>query len=162
MFKVTHGVKSQDEEEEANRGLSAPEILARSALAGAQLGDQKAAKFAARLESFSSSRDQAAADFSKASLVGGGESTKPSERSPRNDAVERTLNQPPTTPWVGSSAARLVQASASAVASLLPRGPSFKLLWFWMILHPQSKTHERTTFRSNFCRSLGSSFLHVV
>ena len=92
MFKVTHGVNSQDVEDEANRGLSAPEILARSALAGAQLGDQKAAKFAARLESFSSSRDRAAVDVSKTSLGGGGESTKPPERSPKHDAVERTLN----------------------------------------------------------------------
>ena len=118
MFKVTHGVNSQDVEDEANRGLSAPEILARSALAGAQLGDQKAAKFAARLESFSSSRDRAAVGVSKTSLGGGGESTKPPERSPKHDAVKRTLNQLPTTPWVGSSAARLVQASASAVANL--------------------------------------------
>ena len=126
MFKVTHGVKSQDEEDEANRGLTAPEILARSALEGAQLGDQKAAKFAARLESFESSRERAAVDFSKTvntSLLGGGEeSTKPTERSPKHDAVERTLNQLPSTPWVGSSAVRLVQASASAVANLLPRG----------------------------------------
>lgn len=40
MFNLTHGVQSQAAEEEANRGLSAPEILVCSALAGAQLGEQ--------------------------------------------------------------------------------------------------------------------------
>ena len=45
MFNTTRNVGPTETETEANRGLPAPEILVRSAAAGAQLGDLKMKKF---------------------------------------------------------------------------------------------------------------------
>ena len=53
--------------------------MARSALAGAQLGEQKQAKFSARMKNFSASRERSASNPPKAPSAEGGELSKLSE-----------------------------------------------------------------------------------
>ena len=108
-----------------SRGLSAPEILVRSAAAGAQLGDLKMKKLETRMDQFSPSRESV-----REAPSGGCGKPHFLEKSPTSDAVEQTLNRSSAATPVseGPSWSRtvrgLAQASASAVASLLPRSQS--------------------------------------
>ena len=60
MFNITHNVGDATKERAENRGLSAAEILAKSAAAGADLGSNKLRRLGARMEQFEASREAAA------------------------------------------------------------------------------------------------------
>ena len=118
MFNITHNVGDAAKERAENRGLSAAEILAKSAAAGADLGDHKLSRLGVRMEQFEASREAAASRASS-----GADHAK----SPMSDDVERTLNQPTSFPVsdgggrsLTQTAARLAMASASVVANFLP------------------------------------------
>ena len=124
MFNITHNVGDAAKERAENRGLSAAEILAKSAAAGADLGDQKLGRLGARIEQFEASREAAASRASN----GAGHA-----KSPMSDDVERTLNQPTSFPVsdgggrsLTQTAARLAMASASVVANFLPKSTPAK------------------------------------
>ena len=124
MFNITQNVGDAAKERAKNRGLSAAEILSKSAAASADLGDHKLSRLGARMEQFEASREAATSRASN-----GADHAK----SPMSGDVERTLNQPTSFPVrdaggrsLTQTAARLAMASASVVANFLPKSTPAK------------------------------------